>query len=290
MKTPLLQAKENLVEQILSHGFSKEIPAQEATIQSMMQELFQLFFPIYQQALPEYMVLEQRYLNVQKFFHELNRPWAEQGCCKSKQVEEAMFNQLPEILNRLYQDAEAILNGDPAAHSIEEVIHTYPGFYAIFVHRIAHVVHHLNMPILARMISEHAHQMTGIDIHPGAEIGHSFSIDHGTGIVIGETAIIGNHVKLYQGVTLGAKSVEKHLASQKRHPTIEDHVVLYAGATILGGETRIGSGSVIGGNVFLTKSVPPGSMVYHQNKIIVKPIVETLKQVDLKEEIASCLN
>jgi serine O-acetyltransferase len=144
------------------------------------------------------------------------------------------------------------------------VIRTYPGFYAIAAYRVAHALHLQNIGGIPRVITEHAHSRTGIDIHPGAKIGDHFCIDHGSGVVIGETCVIGNHVKIYQGVTLGALSVEKSDATKKRHPTIDDGVVIYAGATILGGETVVGHDSVIGGNVWLTRSVPPYSKIYYQ--------------------------
>ncbi len=180
------------------------------------------------------------------------------------------FSRIPMIYKELQLDAEAILNFDPAAGSIEEVIATYPGFYAIAVYRFAHELYLLQIPILPRMISEWAHSQTGIDINPGATIGSGFFIDHGTGLVIGETCIIGNNVKIYQGVTLGALSVKKEEANSKRHPTIEDNVVIYSGTTILGGQTVIGKDSVIGGNVWLTEGVPPNSMVYHKSVIKVR--------------------
>ena len=176
-------------------------------------------------------------------------------------------SELPGIYELLLKDAEAIANEDPAALNVEEVIRTYPGFLAIAVHRLAHGLHRLQVPLLPRILAESAHAKTGIDIHPGAQIGAYFCIDHGTGIVIGETTRIGNHVKIYQGVTLGAMSVAKEMANIKRHPTIEDHVVIYAGATILGGNTVVGSNSVIGGNVWLTESVPPYSRLYHKAQI-----------------------
>ena len=172
--------------------------------------------------------------------------------------------QLPNFHTLLKEDAEAIWKGDPAASSIDEVILAYPGFLAIAVYRIAHWLHLEKVPVVPRMITEHAHRLTGVDIHPGATIGRSFVIDHGTGVVIGETTIIKDNVKIYQGVTLGALSVAKSLANKKRHPTIERDVVIYANATILGGETVIGAGSVVGGNVWLTESVSPGSRVYHK--------------------------
>ena len=174
---------------------------------------------------------------------------------------------LPGIHTLLRSDAEAIFHGDPAARSLDEVILTYPGFHAIALHRVAHALVGLEVPLVPRLLGEYAHSQTGVDIHPGAQIGRSFSIDHGTGVVIGETATIGNGVKLYQGVTLGALAVEKGLARQKRHPTLEDHVVVYANATILGGETIIGHDSTVGGNAWLTRSVPPFSIVSHETEV-----------------------
>jgi serine O-acetyltransferase len=174
------------------------------------------------------------------------------------------------VKKTLLNDAAFMLESDPAATELIEVIAVYPGFLAIFCYRIAHILKNLSVSMVPRMITEYAHKSTGIDIHPGATIGTPFSIDHGTGIVIGETAIIGNYVKLYQGVTLGALSVEKNKASKKRHPTIEDNVILYAGCTILGGGTVVGRNSIIGGNVWLTESVAPYSVVYHKSEIIVR--------------------
>jgi serine O-acetyltransferase len=179
----------------------------------------------------------------------------------SAEICEDFFASLPKLAEILDLDAQAALAGDPAAYSREEVIVTYPGFYAVCIHRLAHALHELHVPLLPRLMSEYAHEKTGIDIHPGAKIGESFFIDHGTGVVIGETAIIGKNVKIYQGVTLGALSVKKKLQSIKRHPTIEDDVVIYANSTILGGETIIGKGSVIGGNTWLVASVDAGSVV-----------------------------
>ena len=176
----------------------------------------------------------------------------------------AFVAALPSMRADLLADAEFLVASDPAATSVDEVILAYPGFYAIACCRLAHRIRTMGIPLLPRLITEHAHTRTGIDIHPGATIGVPFAIDHGTGIVIGETATIGVRVRIYQGVTLGALSVEKGLASAKRHPTIEDDVVLYAGATVLGGRTVVGAGSVIGGNVWLTRSVPPRSVVVHQ--------------------------
>jgi serine O-acetyltransferase len=181
------------------------------------------------------------------------------------------FQVLPSIHDKLWLDAEAITSGDPAAESIDEVILAYPGFTAITYYRIAHEFYLMHVPIFPRLITEYAHQFTGIDIHPGAQIGTSFAIDHGTGIVIGESSIIGDNVKIYQGVTLGALSVNKKLAKSKRHPTIENNVVIYAQAIILGGDTVVGHHSVIGGNVWLTASVAPYSSVYQETKVMVRP-------------------
>lgn len=176
---------------------------------------------------------------------------------------DAFFDELPNIKATLDKDLEATFLGDPAAKTKQVVIRSYPGFYAIAAYRLANALDKLGTLLIPRALTEHAHVLTGIDIHPSATIGEYFCIDHGTGIVVGETTVIGNHVKLYQGVTLGALSVDKKDASTKRHPTIEDEVVIYAGATILGGNTVVGRGSVIGGNVWLTRSVPAGSKVYY---------------------------
>jgi len=178
------------------------------------------------------------------------------------ELSSALLATLPGVHVRSLEDAQAILAGDPAAESLDEVIAAYPGFLAIAAHRLAHAAHQLEVPIVPRLMAELAHSRSGVDIHPAATIGHSFCIDHGTGIVVGETAVIGDEAKLYQGVTLGALSVSKDKAGTKRHPTIGDRVVIYANATVLGGDTTIGADSIIGGNVFLTSSVPPGSLVY----------------------------
>lgn len=185
----------------------------------------------------------------------------------SEKIVDLFLDNLYQLKQELMLDARAMFNGDPAAKSINEVILTYPGFLAIAIYRIANELYKLEIPLIPRIMTEYAHQMTGIDINPGAKIGKSFCIDHGTGIVIGETTEIGDNVKIYQGVTLGALSVEKNMASKKRHPTIEDSVVIYANATILGGETVVGRNSTIGGNVWLTKSIPSNSLVYFTSEI-----------------------
>ncbi|MEP0366292.1 MAG: serine acetyltransferase [Cyclobacteriaceae bacterium] len=185
-------------------------------------------------------------------------------CTDSEKKVSQFFERLPEVYDALQKDVEATFKGDPAAQSHAEVIRSYPGFYAIAAHRFAHLMLQLEIESLPRIITENAHSKTGIDIHPGAQIGAYFCIDHGTGIVIGETSVIGDWVKIYQGVTLGALSVNKEDAKIKRHPTIEDHVVIYAGATILGGSTTVGNHSVVGGNVWLTKSIPENSRIYYK--------------------------
>src|SRR5450432_1366692 len=192
---------------------------------------------------------------------------------------ESFYVNLEVLYNNLRLDAVKIYEFDPAASSVNEVIVSYPGFYAITVYRIAHQLVTLNIPVLPRILSEFAHRNTGTDIHPAAVIGVPFMIDHSTGIVIGATAIIGNNVSIYQGVTLGALQVAKELAEVKRHPTVEDNVIIYARTTILGGKTVIGKNSIIGGNVFLTKSVEPFSQVFntHQLRIDVKDQLITNK-------------
>ena len=180
------------------------------------------------------------------------------------------FNSIESIYLSLLRDAQAILDNDPAAQNLEEVYIAYPGFYAIVVHRFAHQLWLQNLRLLARVWSEFAHSKTGIDIHPGAKIGNNFCIDHGTGIVIGETCVIGNNVKIYQGGTLGALSVSKDKMNAVRHPRIGDNVVIYSGATILGGQTHIGHDSTIGGNVWLTESVEPFTVMYYKSEVITK--------------------
>jgi serine O-acetyltransferase len=179
---------------------------------------------------------------------------------------ERFLGRIPELRRLLVLDVHATMDGDPAARSLAEVIFAYPGFEAVTIQRVAHELWLLSVPLVPRIMTEYAHSKTGIDLHPGASIGESFFIDHGTGVVIGETAVIGNHVKIYQGVTLGALSTPRDasgplLRGAKRHPTLEDDVVVYAGATILGGETVIGKGAVIGGNTWVIESVPPGEKV-----------------------------
>jgi serine O-acetyltransferase len=191
----------------------------------------------------------------------------EMGERERRRVWNVFVTALPALGMSLEKDARATAEYDPAASGIDEVLLAYPGFFALACHRIAHLLMREGVQLLPRLVAEYAHRQTGIDINPGAQIGREVAIDHGTGIVIGETTIIGDRVRIYQGVTLGALNVRKDLARKKRHPTIEDDVVIYANATILGGETVIGAGSIIGGNVWLTHSIAPGSVVTHGGTI-----------------------
>ena len=244
-------------------------------------ELFHLLFTSYEGKFHSAADLLKQYQYLKDTFSSLVFELLKNEKAVNQHTEE-FFTSLPRIYEELLLDAEAILHFDPAAKSIEEVLVAYPGFYATAIHRLAHQLHVQGITILPRLLSEYAHSKTGIDIHPAAQIGKSFFIDHGTGIVIGETTVIGDNVKIYQGVTLGALNVAKENASMKRHPTIEDSVVIYSGATILGGSTIIGHDSIIGGNVWLTYSVLPFSVVYHKSEIKVRdnnPIPEALNFV-----------
>lgn len=203
-----------------------------------------------------------------------NLPQAAENMC------EIFFSKIPGIYEMLLEDADAFTKFDPASESVEEVILCYPGFFSIAVYRLAHELYVLKVPVLPRIMCEYAHSITGVDIHPGAQIGKSFFIDHGTGTVIGETTIIGNNVKIYQGVTLGALFVQKGMANKKRHPTIEDDVIIYARSTILGGETVIGHHTVIGGNVWLTESVPPYSVVYQKSQVSIRESKDIRGQIN----------
>jgi serine O-acetyltransferase len=211
---------------------------------------------------------------------------------RARELTDAALDQLPALRKIIQTDVAAAFSGDPAARNVEEIILAYPCVLVISLQRLAHILYHLGVPLLPRMLTEYAHERTGVDIHPGARIGTHFFIDHGTGVVIGETATIGNHVKLYAGVTLGAKSFEfdpsgNPVKGVKRHPDIGDHVTIYAHATILGGETRIGEHSVIGSSVWLLQNVPPHSTVYFKGENLVirtrqkdETMVETSKPVD----------
>lgn len=225
-----------------------------------------LFYTLFDTETP----VEENLLKLKGEFDTLVELACWNDCGPSDRFWQAYMEKLPRILEVLNTDAEAIFNGDPACLSIEEVYLAYPGFYAIAIYRLAHELYNAGFPLVPRLMTEYAHRQTGVDINPGAQIGESFFIDHGTGVVIGETAIIKNNVKIYQGVTLGGHFVSKHLQSLKRHPTIEDNVTIYANATILGGQTVIGANTVIGGNAWITASVPANSKVYHTSEIRIK--------------------
>ncbi len=246
----------------------REVPSKTGAVE-FLGELVALLFPVTHGQLFTRDEIEYRWNDLQLQFRRLIAPVLPGEADRDRATEE-FFSQIPEIYAGLQEDAEMFNECDPAAWCKEEVILSYPGFYAIMVHRFAHAIHLLGISILPRILSEHAHSRTGIDIHPAATIGRHFYIDHGTGIVIGETTIIGERVKMYQGVTLGATFVKKELEGKKRHPTIEDGVILYASCTILGGDTVIGHDSVIGGNVWLMESVPPHTKVFHKPDIIIK--------------------
>ncbi len=246
-----------------THLGAQEMPAPKAVCQWLNGLLGILFPEFSDEKFTSLRSFEQHFQNLRLELFNLIDTVDDPIHTKAHELEEAFMDRLPSVRELLIKDASAILKGDPAATGLTEVIRSYPGFYAIAVYRLAHEFLSLGVPLIPRILTEHAHSKTGIDIHPGASIGEYFCIDHGTGIVIGETCHIGNQVKIYQGVTLGALSVKKEFAQIKRHPTIEDGVVIYSGATILGGETVIGQGSIIGGNVWVIKSVPPQSRVYY---------------------------
>lgn len=259
---------QSFIDQVFSaHQDCTKCPSAEK-IASYFDGLLGLIFPNYSsRSFDSKDELEEAF-RVMKY--EMTRLLVNQDGLDREDTVDQFFLKLPTIYHSLQMDIQALYEGDPAAKSKVEVIRSYPGFYAISAYRIAHALKILGVKDLPRSITEVAHSKTGIDIHPGAVIGERFCIDHGTGVVIGETTEIGNDVKIYQGVTLGALSVDKTHADKKRHPTIQNNVVIYSGATILGGDTVIGENSVIGGNVWLTKSVPAKSKVYYHSQIITK--------------------
>ncbi len=251
-----------------SHKECVQCPSREE-VKSFYQNLLGTLFPNYStQSHDTLSKFNLHILNLREELDEMLYIQTKNTALDAGEITKEFFDSLPEIYEQLQQDVTAMFEGDPAAVSRDEVIRSYPGFFAIAAYRLAHQLVKSGVLILPRMITEYAHNVTGIDIHPGAKIGSHFCIDHGTGIVIGETTVIGNHVKIYQGVTLGALSVKKEDAKKKRHPTIEDRVVIYSGATILGGNTVIGNNSVIGGNVWLTKSIPANSRVHYSTKVM----------------------
>ncbi|MDR1671023.1 MAG: serine acetyltransferase [Alistipes sp.] len=242
-----------------------DVPSTKGAVE-FLRDMVALLFPVTHGQIFSPDEIEYRWLDLQLQFKRLLHPVLADSA-RRDEATQRFFDQVPSIYEGLLEDAEMFSDSDPASQSAEEIILCYPGFYALMVYRLSHAIYALGIPILPRILSEHAHSRTGIDIHPGATIGRHFYIDHGTGIVIGETTVIGDNVKVYQGVTLGATFVKKDLQGQKRHPTICDGVILYAGCTILGGATIIGEGSVIGGNVWLTESVAPHTKVFYKADI-----------------------
>ena len=248
-----------------SHQNAQRIPSPSAVCSWLEGLLTALFPELANRRYNSRRELDQHYRQLKLELFSILETMEEMLPVSAEELEQSFLDKLPTLHQLLHADAEALLRGDPAAVSKTEVIRTYPGFKAIAMYRLAHEFHRLGVPLIPRILTEHVHGLTGIDIHPGARIGESFCMDHGTGIVIGETVEIGNDVKLYQGVTLGALSLPRGgsaAPNRQRHPTLEDEVTVYAGASILGGDTVIGKGSVIGGNVWLTRSVPPGSKIF----------------------------
>jgi serine O-acetyltransferase len=253
----------------INQGFRQDVPSAKQT-KEFVEKIIDLLFPFRTRTTYTKEEIIQQLNILEKELCTLLMPLQDKLEQPGGKLCRKFFESLPDIHGKLLKDAEAFTMFDPASESIEEIILCYPGFYSIATYRLAHVLVKLGVPILPRVMTEFAHRETGVDIHPGAIIGDSFFIDHGTGTVIGETAVIGDNVKIYQGVTLGALFVNKGLAKQKRHPTIEDNVIIYARSTILGGKTVIGHDSVIGGNVWLTESVLPHSVVYQKHHVVVR--------------------
>ncbi len=253
----------------INRSYCTDVPSMLDT-HLFVDDLIHLLFPVKTNKNISKFEIEIQLERMQLRLKQLMLPLEKEIDKSPKEVAEVFFNELPGVFKTLLNDADICMKSDPAADCVEEVILAYPGFYALSVHRLSHVLYKQDVPVLPRIMSEYAHGKTGIDIHPGATIGKNFFIDHGTGVVIGETALVGDNVKIYQGVTLGAVYVKKKMSNKKRHPTIEDNVIIYAGSTILGGDTIIGHDTVIGGNVWLTESVIPHSVVYRQHKSVIK--------------------
>jgi serine O-acetyltransferase len=246
-------------------NFDIEVPHKDIAIE-FTDTVIDILFPVFAKYKHKECNQEFLFINLESLLRKLLSPFKDKLTSSVSDICDRFVSALPDVYSMLIKDATAIKNFDPAATNEAEVIIAYPGFWAIAVYRISHILHNMNIPIVPRLISEYAHSKTGIDIHPGAKIGENFFIDHGTGVVIGETCVIKNNVKIYQGVTLGALQVSKDLQNVKRHPTVEDNVIIYSNATILGGKTIIGHDSIIGGNTWLTSSVDANSLVYHSNK------------------------
>ena len=260
----MIMNKSEIIENIILH---KKQPNLRYKLKEKTEEFVnRLFYTLFDQDTP----VETNLEILESDFSLLASLACWENCESCSTVWKRYLKKLPGILELLNLDAEAVIHCDPASKSIEEVYMAYPGFYAIVVYRLAHELYKEDFPLVPRLMTEYAHRQTGVDINPGAQIGKSFFIDHATGVVIGETAIIKDHVKIYQGVTLGGHFVTKRLKNTKRHPTIENNVTIYANATILGGETVIGENTIIGGNAWVTSSVPPNSKVYHNPDIRIK--------------------
>ena len=282
------QKVQNVVDSILrDYGQGRDIDKidlfrhpDKAIITDMIKKLLRIVYPGYyrDKSYRHYNIQHHLSMLIEDVMFNLNRQLAlvyqasgmepQEAEAKAQEVSLEFFAAIPEVRALVQTDVQAAYDGDPAATSKDEVIFCYPGLFAITVYRLAHVLYELKVPMLPRIMTEHAHSTTGIDIHPGATVGHHFFIDHGTGIVIGETTVIGDYVKIYQGVTLGGLTTRggQSLRGHKRHPTIEDNVTIYAGASVLGGETVIGRDSVIGANSFITKSIPACTTVSIKNQ------------------------
>ncbi|MBF4487861.1 serine O-acetyltransferase EpsC [Flavobacterium sp. CSZ] len=256
-------------QEIANNHQSLLILPQKKVIHQFIEDLFSVLFSNTSKRFGDLSIIKNKFEVLEKQFNEIVIDYTSE---KDSSFEETktFFEALPDLYKKTLNDADTIFKKDPAAKSIEEVLYAYPGFFAIAVYRFSHQIWNQDLKLLARTFSEYAHIKTSIEIHPGAQIGNDFAIDHGTGIVIGETTIIGDNVQIYQGVTLGALSVKKEEAFIKRHPTIENNVIIYSNSTILGGQTVVGRDSIIGGNVWLTYSIPSNSVVYHKNEIKVK--------------------
>ena len=280
--SPIEQQIEGIVDSILEdyrHGRDIDkldpfVHPDKETVTDIIHKLIRIVYPGSSRD-KSYRMYNSRYnlsMLIEDVMYNLNKQIAivlrwemteEQAEERAQEISLQFFRQIPAVRALCQTDVEAFYDGDPAAYSTDEIVFCYPGLFAVTVYRMAHVLYTLGVPMLPRMMTEHAHSVTGIDINPGAAIGNYFFIDHGTGIVVGETTVIGDHVKLYQGVTLGALTTRggQNLRGRKRHPTIEDNVTIYAGASILGGETVIGRDCVIGSNVFITHSIPARTTV-----------------------------
>lgn len=258
-----------------------DLPSRDLS-QTFVEEAMNALFPISARRSKSQCAQEALLLQLETHLKLLLLPIKDQLETPIDDLSKQFMMNLPKVYKSLLLDAQAIQDFDPAASTLGEVIVSYPGFFAIMVYRLSHELYLANIPIIPRLMSEYAHSKTGIDIHPGAKIGESFFIDHGTGVVIGETALIKNKVKIYQGVTLGALQVKKSLAKKKRHPTVEDNVIIYSNATLLGGDTIIGRNSIIGGNVWLTSSVDSNSLVYHRHEIKVRSSINENNIIDFQ--------